>query len=342
MADLLDNLQGNLTNSRNLFIGLIALIIVGSGVYGLSDSLQTDNTGEDLKTLELGYVAAPLNSPHYTAKEKGFYRDHGLNVEFHQMSGPEIGKAVKNGELDIGSSATTPAVYQARAGLPIKLVAARAGCTREQGCNYLMVRDGVEINSTEDFKGKTLCTETSGSMDELFLKIWADNNNIDLEEDVEYTYTSEESWEAAFASGSVDACAVSEPGKTYLENKDLAHVYKPLENSHYRTAFVAMRKDMLEERPEVARSFLEAYAEAAEYARNNPDERMQYVSEYTGISQDVLDQATVSQVPENLTVDTALLNEVQDDMHKYGLVEDTYNLEKMVDNSIIREVQEHR
>lgn len=339
---MLNDFRHKLNNSITLWTSLLIIVVISGGIYGLTSFEESNETDENLTQLKLGYVPAPLNSPHYTAKEEGFYRDNGLKVEFYEMSGPEIGKAVKNGRLDIGSSATTPAVYQARAGLPIRLVAARAGCTKDQGCNYLMVRDGVEIDSVEDFKGKTLCTETSGSMDELFLKIWADNNNISLEDDVKYTYTSEESWEAAFASGSVDACAVSEPGKTYLENKNLAHVYQPLKKSHYRTAFVAMRADMLKERPEVAKRFLKAYAEAAEYARDNPEERKKHVSNYTGISMDVLDQATVSQVPENLTVDTALMNNVQDDMYEYGLIQDTYNLEKMVDNSIIREVQENR
>lgn len=319
---------------------VVVIALAGIAMFNPGQTPSGDAAGEQLEELTIGYVAAPLTSPHYTAVEEGFYRDAGFDVDFREMAGPQIPKAIASGDVDVGSSATTVAVYQTRAGFNLTAVAARAGGQRGQQVIAMMTRNGTDIDSIDDFQGKTLCTETAGSMDELFFYRWADEHGIDVEADVDYTYTSEQSWRSAFASGSVDACMLSGVGILRVQNEGLATVHEWMDRADYRTAFVVVPDRMVEEEPDKLRRFLTAYAKAADYVRDNPEERIENVAKYTGLSEDLLRQTSLSPVPRDLRVNLTLIEQVQSDMQQYGLIDDTYDMSGFVDNTAISEVQQ--
>lgn len=332
--------------NHKIAAALAVIVLAGVGIFALQNTdnqTQTD-TQEDLDTLRIGHVPTPLSSPHYTAIEEGFYREEGFDAKMVQMPGPEIGKSLLNGNLEIGSSATTPAAYQRANNLPLRLVASRAGYTADgEGGAYLVATEDSGINSSEDLEGKTICLSTSGGMGELWLAMWADEHNYEQGEDFEVTFLGDETrYQTALASGSVDACYldVSHPGYTMLEENVGVKVIHEMPRGDWVAAFVGVRQEWVEEEPEKLRRFLRAYKKAAEYARENPEERIENVAKHTSYSEETLRDTVLPTVPQDLSINVENLNDVQDLMYKHGMVEKDQKMDSLVYNDAIQEVQQ--
>lgn len=310
----------------------------------IADNFTEADQDEDLDKLRIGYVPAPLNSPHYTAIEEGFYEEEGFDAELVQMPGPEIGKSLLNGRVEIGSSATTPAAYQRANDLPLRLVASRAGYTQNgSGGAYLVATEESGINSSEDLKEKTICLSTSGGMGELWLAMWADEQGYEQGEDYEVTFLGDETqYQTALSSGSVDACYLdlSHPDYTMLEKNVGVKKIHEMPRGDWVAAFVGVREEWVDEEPEKLRRFLKAYVKAADYARNNPDERIENTVKYTSFPRETLEETVLPSVPEDLSIDVEDLNQVQSLMAENGMVEEEQEMGDIVHNDAVLEVQQ--
>ncbi len=337
---------------RQRKLKMISVLVLTVGLLGIG-FLQTTNTdstdtsspsnSEELDKLRIGHVPSALTSPHYTAIEEGFYREAGFDAEMVKMPGPQIGKALLNGKLEVGSSATTPAAYQRANDLPLKLVAGRSQYTQNgSGGAYLVATEDSGINSSEDLKGKTICLSTSGGMGELWLSMWAEKHGFEEGKDFEVTFLGDETqYQTALSSGSVDACYldVSHPDFTMLERNVGVKKIAEMPRGDWVAAFVGVREEWVKEKPEKLQRFLKAYAKAAEYARNNPEERIENIAKYTSYSEETLNETVLPSVPQNLSVNTKDLNQVQSLMAKHGMVEEEQDMEPMVHNQAIIQVQ---
>lgn len=331
-------------NNEKLAAAVVAVAIVaGAGIFYTTQTSDQADSGEDLDTLRIGHVPSPLTTPHYTAIEEGFYREQGFDAEMVQMPGPQIGKALLNERIEVGSSATTPAAYQRANNLSLRLVAERASFTRNgSGGAYLVATEDSGVTSSEDLQGKTICLSTSGGMGELWIAMWADENNYTQGEDFQVTYLGDETqYQTALASGSVDACYldVSAPTYTMLDENVGVRIIDRMPRGDWVAAFVSVRKNWIEEEPEKLRRFLTAYKNAAEYARENPDERIEHVAKYTSLSEETLREATLPSVSGDLAIDVRDLEQVQSLMAENGMVEQDMDMSPLVYNEAIMEVQ---
>lgn len=327
--------------------GVIAIVLVGIAVgFGVYSPGETDDTGEEnLTTLKLGHVPHLLNSPHYTAVEKGFYREAGFDPEFVKLPGPEMGQALVNGDIDVAQVATVPAVYMAQSDLPIVNIARTARFTENKSGAMIILSKDINVSEPSDFEGMTLGSCCSGSMGELFLHMWADRNNLSFDEDFTYTTVGDEQgFLSAFASGSVDAVyrGVGYPTFTMLKQEGLVQEepFHELENSQYIASYAAVREEWLEEETEKVRRFLDAYVKAAEYARNNPEEREEFVAKHSGYDVETLRKAKNPVISEDLSIDVGTLNTVADLMLQYELVEEDQDMQQLVDNQYVEDAMD--
>lgn len=341
MTDLLPD---DLLHDHQATILAIAGLLIMGGAVAMYTDIGDSTQDDDLDTLRIGYVPSPLNTPHYTAIEEGFYREAGFDAELVQMPGPEIGKALLNGRVEVGSSATTPAAYQRANDLSIRLVAARASFSQDDpGGAYFVARNGTGIQEPEDVRGKTVCLSTAGGMGELWLAMWADEHNMTIGEDFDRTFLGGETqYATALASGSVDACFLdlSHPKYTFLKQDNIAYRFDEMSNPEWVAAYVTVRQEWVEDEPEKLQRFLQAYAKAAEHARENPEERIENTVKYTQYSAETLNETVLPVPPENLTVPTETLTTVQHLMAEHGLVDEEQDMAPIVHNDAIIEAQQ--
>lgn len=329
--------------SRTTYIVVAAAVIVVGLGFILTNGSDTRTGGEDLDQLRIGHVPGLGTTPHYTAIEEGFYEAEGFDAEMVQLPGPEIGKALLNGELEIGSSATTPANYQINAELPVRFVAARGfDFTGKRGASLVMRTDLNITNIPEDIRGKTLCASTAGGMGELWIQIWADRVGLEHGEDYEFTYLGDEtSFVSAFASGSVDGCFTdtANNGDVVVIN-GLGERVADFSRGDLISAFVAVREEWVTGDQDKLRRFLRAYARAAEYARNNPQERLENVAKYSPYTVEELEQFTIPSIPEDLRVNATKIRMGRDLMYQYGQIDQKNPVEPYVYNDAIIAVQQ--
>ncbi|GAA3604684.1 ABC transporter substrate-binding protein [Kineosporia mesophila] len=133
--------------------GLLAAC--GSG----SSSSSSSASGTTAATLQLGWIANVENAGPYTALDKGYYKDAGVDLTI-TPGGPSttVEPLVASGKALVGLSSTDVIARAVAEGAPLKIIAA----TLQQNPTSIMSLDSNPVKTLQDLKGKKLCSQTSG------------------------------------------------------------------------------------------------------------------------------------------------------------------------------------
>jgi len=109
--------------------------------------------GQDNVTLQLKWVTQGQFAGYYVAQAKGFYEEEGLNVEI-KPGGPDIApeQVIAGGGADVITTWMAAALAARERGVPLVNIAQPF---RQSGL-LLTCRKDMGVESTDDFKGKTL------------------------------------------------------------------------------------------------------------------------------------------------------------------------------------------
>lgn len=150
-------------------------------------------------TILLDWFANPNHAPLFVAKERGFFKEQGLDVELMAPSDPaDPPKLVAAGKADIAITYEPQFMQQIDNSLPL----IRIGTLIDQPLNCLAVLKNGPIKSIKDLRGKTI-GYSNGDMDSAILKVMLNKNNLQLRDveqiNVRYSLTQ------ALLSRKVDA-----------------------------------------------------------------------------------------------------------------------------------------
>ncbi len=117
-------------------------------------------------TFILDFLPYGEYTPYFTALDKGWYREEGLDVKILRGAGSgDTVKRIAVGQAEAGS-ADFSAITAARANEDIKVKAIAAYFRRPP--HSIFVREGSGINTAKDLEGKTLATTPGNSHQILF------------------------------------------------------------------------------------------------------------------------------------------------------------------------------
>ena len=153
-----------------------------------------------------------------------------------------------------------------------------------------VVAKGVEINSVEDLKGKTVYATGKGSTPEYSFKYILSQNGIDTEEDLTIEWKSEPAEAVAQLSANETGIAMlPQPYVTVALNSvegleiklNLNEEWENLEtDSRFITSVLVVRRDFAEKNPEAVANFLTEAASSAAYINGNVDDGAALVEKY--------------------------------------------------------------
>ncbi|MGI6716518.1 MAG: ABC transporter substrate-binding protein [Eubacteriales bacterium] len=153
-----------------------------------------------------------------------------------------------------------------------------------------VVAKGVEINSVEDLKGKTVYATGKGSTPEYSFKYILSQNGIDTEEDLTIEWKSEPAEAVAQLSANETGIAMlPQPYVTVALNSvegleiklNLNEEWENLEtDSRFITSVLVVRRDFAEKNPEAVANFLTEAASSAAYINANVDDGAALVEKY--------------------------------------------------------------
>lgn len=250
-----------------------------SSLYGCGNKTVDSNNLEKV-TVILDYVPNTNHTGMYVAKEKGYYKEAGLDVEIIEPTEGATASLVAVGKGDFGISYQEDVTY-AKAStdpLPIKAVAA---IIQHNTSGFASYKD-KNITSVKDFEGKTY-TGWGSPAEEAVLKAvmekgGADPSKINI-------ITSSESTGFAALENKVDLMWIFKGWDgvsmdmagipyNYIEVKDLDS------RLDYYTPVIITNDNVINNKKDMAQKFISATSKGYEYAEKNSDESAEILHKY--------------------------------------------------------------
>jgi NitT/TauT family transport system substrate-binding protein len=232
-------------------------------------------TGQALEkvSLRLDWAWWPGQTQFIVAKEKGFYREAGLDVDVNQGQGSgNTVIVVGEGKDPLGFADMGAAAQAISKGVPIRAVAT----IQQKAGTSLVFLKGTNIKAPKDIEGKRLGTTPTGS-DAQRLPAFFAANGIDKSK-VQIVGMPGDAKLAALLTGQVDAFSGDNffylPQIKAKGKEGQALPYADYGVNLLGTGYVANRR-FLEEKPDVVRRFVAASLRGLDYTFKNLEESME-------------------------------------------------------------------
>jgi len=288
---------------RKVTFGLTA-VVAAIGIASTS-FVSTVSAG----TLDHGKVGEPVNlvigyQPYYTEAWSGVvmrdqklyekYLPKGSTVEFQiGLAGSVIVNGMLAGKQHIGYMGDMPAIVSTTKErvAPISIVATAGLCFDQ--CNIMLARmDAPDFANSQEalqwMNGKNVAVPKGACTDRFALAVF-EKANI---KPASYLNQNIEVITSGFRAGKLDAAAIWEPTASRLVEEGLAkRIASGASVDENDGGFIAMRGDLIEQRPDVVKAWLNAELDAQLFMAD-PANTMAVVrmaeSQTTGFSEEVL------------------------------------------------------
>ncbi|PQD97929.1 aliphatic sulfonates ABC transporter substrate-binding protein [Mycobacterium sp. EPG1] len=275
-------------------IAALALLLTGC-VSGENQASQSSETADgELAGQTLNIDFATYNPLSLIIKNQRWLEDEGLQVNWVQSAGSnKANEALRAGAIDVGSTAGSAALLARANGSPIQVI----GIYSQPEWAALVAPAGSDITSVEQLRGKNVAA-TKGTDPYFFLLQALEANGLSVEDVTVQNLQHADGW-AALQNGSVDAWAGLDPIMAGAEQTGATLFYRNIDFNSF--GFLNAREDFLQDNPELAQLVVDAYAAAAEWAADNPDETAKILADAAGLEPAVAEK--VIRERSNLDVD---------------------------------------
>jgi len=145
------------------------LLIFMMVVTACGSSATAPSAGSDpltpRRSIKVGYLNVMDDAQAMLALDAGLYAKHGLDVELVLFSsGTDLIKQIIGGQLHSGVLGFTNAVTWVSQGADLKVVGGA-----QMGYHSILVREGSDIKTVQDLKGRSLASQGKGSTADIVL-----------------------------------------------------------------------------------------------------------------------------------------------------------------------------
>lgn len=225
-------------------------------------------TGQaDAGSLKLGHSTWVGYGPFYIARDKGFFKDEGVDVELVIMEDTPIKMgALMAGQLDLVASTVDEFPIYMKPGIGLHYV--MAVDNSKGGDGIVATKD---ITSIEQLKGKKVAFE-EGSVSQFFLNALLKDAGM-TQNDVEAVNMAATDAGVAFAAGQVDAAVTWEPALSQGAAAPNGHILlTSADKPGLITDVVAATDATLKDKKADVQAFVRAWYKALDFIKTNPDE----------------------------------------------------------------------
>ncbi|NME05565.1 ABC transporter substrate-binding protein [uncultured Psychrobacillus sp.] len=208
-----------------LFASIVLLLGACSpkeeGSDNVNDEVSKDNPSGDLAPLNkkvkviIAEDGAASGAGFYIAKEKGYFEDYNIEVEFAQFANSdEMLPALASGDVDIAGGVSTASFFNAIAqGIDVKIIADKGHNVPGKSYFSFVIGNHMKdvIKEYKDFEGKRIAVSSKNSIDEFIFLEMLKHAGL-TPEDVEFVLLGDfGSMLGAIENGSIDAALQIEP-----------------------------------------------------------------------------------------------------------------------------------
>ena len=274
--------------NREAVTSKIFLIALIAALYLMFFSIFLITKARGDERIRVAYISdSPGSSaPYWIAKEAGFYKQYGLDVELIFINGSTRGiQSLIAGDLDFTGAVGTSAINGRLAGGDIFIIDSLVNTLPY----YILANP--KIKSPEDLKGRTLATHIPGTSADFAVRLALRKYGIDYKDIRAVMVGGATARVAAVINGQTEFTMVTEPGKLQGENAglkvliDMAKLKIPFQFSCTVTSGKAIR-----ERPKMVEAMTKALADAVHFFKTDKKESVRIMAKYTrGATPEVLE-----------------------------------------------------
>ncbi len=242
-----------------------------------------------LPKVTVGITTSPGVALIMIAKDKGFFKENGLDVDLRMFtSGAQALQAFLGGSLDFVGSGELPVTLAALQGhkfvVPAQVVGKTINAVR------VIVRKDENVKSAYEYfhsKKRRISTHVGSGADFFTYEFL---NTLGIEKDqVELISQKPEDMPAALVSGTVDAISIFDPYAFIAEQLmgDMGETFT--EEAGYSELYIIDAPESIKENPSTIQKFLKSLINAEKFIEEYPEESKAIVMQYTKLDKKILD-----------------------------------------------------
>jgi NitT/TauT family transport system substrate-binding protein len=219
-----------------------------------------------------------------SAQRAGFFRKHGIDVDFIVNSGAANAAAVAGGTLQLTGANVVTLIKAHLSGVPFQIVVPGDLYTTENPTQVLCVRDPA-IKTAADLNGKTIAVTAIGDLLSTSTLAWIDQNG-GTSSTVKLVEFPPSAQAAALEAGRVQGAALAEP---YLSEavgagtvRVFAKIFDAIAKKYQIAAYFGM-PDYINANPEAIRRFAAALLEGNNFANTHPDLTLPWLIDFAKV-----------------------------------------------------------
>jgi len=245
-------------------VGLCALLLGGC-------NKKSTTTIVNSKHVKIGFIGLTCEAPLYTAFEKGFFKEEGLEPEFVKCSWAAYKDNLALGSYDITHHLVMYFLKPIEQGLDVRFLGGvHSGCLR--------VQTGVNspIHKIQDLKGKRIGVPGMGTPPFVFANRVFGTHGVDAGKDIIWKVYPAGELGLALSKGEVDAVADSEPIGTLLIAQGIARNVEGMDEAmdepyaHEYCCEIIANGKWIDANPDSAARATRAILKAAKWVQENP------------------------------------------------------------------------
>lgn len=256
---------------KKLFVFLLVAILALAGCQS-KDKKEKATGKKELKkvTLVLDWTPNTNHTGLYVAKEKGFFKEQGLDVDIIQPGSTGADQLVASGKAEFGVSAQESLTQARVQGVPLVSIAAII----QHNTSGFASPIAKNIKTPKDFEGKTYggwgSPVEKAVIDSLMKKEHADVNKVSIINagDADYFTMVKKNVDFAWIYYGWTGIEAELRG----EKLNMIYLTDYSKKLDYYTPVLTTNEKMIQNDPETVKAFVKAASQGYQYAIKNPDQ----------------------------------------------------------------------
>ncbi len=247
----------------------IATITIGALLAAGCGKSPEAPTASGLTKVRVGYVGLTCEAPIFTAVEKGFFKEEGLDISLVKCDWKNYKDVLALGGFDVTHHLVMYFLKPIEQGLDVKFT---GGIHR--GCLRVQAPVNGNIRTVKDLRGKRIGVPGMGTPPFIFANRVLGANGIDASKEVTWLVFPAGELGLALDKGEVDAVADSEPiGSLLVAQGKVRNIADQAADIPYRDEYccaVLVNGKFLNRNPKASAAATRALLKAAKWVEANP------------------------------------------------------------------------